>query len=190
MRSIASLAVATAFVLGCSDPAEPDHTGSMSFDYSGSLPDSPAGSFSVVGAREPFPDDFVDGAGGFTGGTAGHEYAVISGERRDGPLHLEIMLLGPHSVGVVPMCDHSQPLPTHCVSSGYWEAGSIFYYFGSVSDDPPPYPEMQVTITSLTDRRMTGTFEGVAVGYCAICGASGASDTQHLTNGRFDVPYR
>lgn len=190
MRPIRFPTVATAFVLACGDPTEPDHTGSMSFDYRGSLPDSPHGSFSVVGPREPFPDHFVNGAGGFTGGDASFQFTEITGERQSGPQVFQVTLYGLASVGAMPMCDPAAAAPTHCVHGGYWNNGTVsLYRFGAFTGGPA-YPEMRVTITTLTQRRVSGTFEGFAIGTCGTCANTSTIDTVYFTNGTFDVPYR
>ena len=190
MKPIRFPTVAAAFVLACGDPTEPDRTGSMSFDYRGSLPDSPHGSFSVVGPREPFPDHFVNGAGGFTGGDASFEYTEITGERTDGPRVFQVTLRGLSSVGLMPMCDPAAATPTRCVYGGYWNNGTTSTYRFGAFVGGPPYPAMRVTITAITDRRVSGTFEGFATGTCAACASPAATDTVYFTNGKFDVPYR
>ena len=88
------------------------------------------------------------------------------------------------------MCDPAAAAPTHCVYGGYWQNGMMsLYRFGSFAGEPP-WPEMRVTITVITDRRVRGTFEGFATGTCSTCASPSAVDTVYFSNGKFDVPYR
>ena len=189
-RSLISHLAAAVLVVGCSDPNEPDHTGSMSFDYHGSLADAPSGSFDVVGSRKPFEDTYPTGAGGFSNTEGTVTILEITGSRHEGQQEFEMLFSGPPAIGVVPMCEAATPSTTMCVLSGYWLTGmTSIYHFGSPALETPG-TTMHVTITALTDRRISGTFEGTAVGTCGTCALTTAADTVSFTNGRFDVPYR
>jgi len=188
---LARLATAV-LVAGCSNATEPDHTGSMSFDYHGSLAGAPSGHFDVVGSRNPFPDDHPTGAGGFTNTDGSLTIVEITGSRHEGPQEFSILFGGAPALGAVPMCGDAPVPATMCVSSGYWVTGpgSNLHNFGASYPYGASRPEMRVTITSLTNRRISGTFEGIAVGSCDTCTPSGVVDTVTFTSGRFDVPYR
>jgi hypothetical protein len=190
---LARLAAAAALIAGCSSATEPGHNGSMSFDYHGSLPDAPHGTFDVVGTRKFAATDYQDGAGGFSSTDGPSPIIDVTGSRHDGPQLFDILFAGPPAVGDVPMCATLAPPTAMCVASGYWQQGPLGasrHNFGDQPSFDTPRPVMHVTITALTDRRITGTFQGIAVGSCTTCALANAADTVTFTNGKFDVPYR
>jgi hypothetical protein len=192
-RSVLTHLAVVLLVVACSNTNEPDHTGSMSFDYHGSLPDAPHGTFDVVGSRKFAATDYPTGAGGFTNTDGGTTIIDVAASQHEGPQLFDMLFAGPPVVGALPMCVTLTPPTTMCVESGYWQTGPIggsLHNFGSQSSFSTPRPVMNVTIISLTDRRIAGTFEGTAVGTCATCASSTAADTVTITNGHFDVPYR
>ena len=167
-RSLLARLAAAALIAGCSSGTEPGHNGSMSFDYHGSLPDAPHGTFDVVGSRKVGATNDPTGAGGFISTDGPATIIDVTGSEHDGPQVLDILLAGPPALGVVPMCVALIPTAM-CVGSGFWETGPLGgsrHNFGDQSVSTTPMPVMHVTITALTDRRITGTFEGIAVGRC------------------------
>lgn len=130
------------------------------------------------------------GARGFTSGNPPFEHTEITGELQAGPQALRITLYGLASVGAMPMCDPALATREHCVDGGYWINGTTsLYRFGSYTG-AAPYPEMRLSITAITGRRVTGTFEGFAIGTCTTCNDKASVDTVYFTNGKFDVPHR
>ena len=192
-RLVLARLAAAALVVACSSSTEPGHNGSMSFDYHGSLPDAPHGTFNVVGSRKPGADNYPTGAGGFITTDFGQTTFDVTGSQHEGPQVLDIVFGGPPAIGAAPMCVGPGFSTTMCVSGGYWQTGPLggsHHNFGSEVSIDTSAPVMSVMITALTNERMTGTFEGIAVGICTTCAQSNAVDTVTFTNGRFDVPYR
>ncbi|MFL5563349.1 MAG: hypothetical protein ACJ79K_17930 [Gemmatimonadaceae bacterium] len=192
-RSLLARLAAALLLVACSNSTEPGHNGSMAFDYHGSLPDAPHGTFDVVGSRKFAAQNYPTGAGGFISTDGPNTIIDVTGSQHDGPQLFDIVFAGPPALGPVPMCLTPTTPTSMCVVSGYWQTGPLggsHHNFGSQASFDTPRPVMHVTITALTNDRITATFEGIAVGTCATCALAGSADTVTFINGRFDVPYR
>lgn len=173
---------------GCSGATGPEPSGSMSFTYHGSAPGSSGGSFSVEGPRSPFLADIK-----VTGAVA-HRYTIedaprfeVIGASAEQSQLFSITIYGVPGVGMLPQCETAT---TDCVHSGrFWSTYNSRYFHGSVGAQPP-YPEVAVTITEITESRVRGTFEGMVIGHCYTCPDPLLSDTVTISSGQFDVPFR
>ena len=180
---------AASLLTACSDSTGPEPSGSMSFTYQGSMPGSASGSFSVEGPRRPFVYAAqVTGAVAGRTGEGNSRSIEVAGSDASLSQDFSIRIFGEPSVGVLPTCEGSA---TDCVDGGhFWPDPASIHYFGSNQSSDPPYPQVTVTITEMSDLRVRGTFEGIVIGTCGTCADQLAPDTITISAGQFDVPFR
>lgn len=173
----------------CSDATGPVPSGSMSFTYQGSAPGSPSGSFSVEGSGKPsIFDAAVTGAMARRSTGEDSQFLDVSGSSAAQSQYFSITIYGAPGVGMLPSCEVAT---TDCVEGGYFRSGTnSSHWHGPGQYTQPPYPEVTVTITEITESRVRGTFKGMVIGYCNTCPDPLAPDTLTISAGQFDVPFR
>ncbi len=186
--SLCFLLLPAVMMAGCSDATGPAPSGSVSFTYHGSAPGSVSGSFSVEGSGKPsIFDAAVTGAMARRSTGEDSPYLEISGSSAAPSQYFSITIFGAPGVGMLPSCEVAT---TDCVYNGYFRSASNSYWHGSGLYTQPPYPEVTVTITGITESRVRGTFEGMVIGSCGTCTDPLAPDTLTISAGQFDVPFR
>lgn len=173
----------------CSDATGPAPSGSMSFTYHGSAPGSPSGSFSVEGTGKPLWNDVaVSGAMARRLTAEDAQFLEVFGASAVHSQYFSIFIYGMPGVGMLPSCEVAA---TDCVQNGhFWSSFNSRYSHGWGLHRQPPYPEVTVTITEITESRVRGTFEGIVIGNCHTCPDPLAPDTLAISAGLFDVPFR
>ena len=191
MRSppLCFLLLAAVLLSACSDATAPAPSGSMSFTYHGSAPGSSSGSFSVEGTGKPLWNDVaVTGTMARRFHGEDFEWFEVIGSSAAQSQYFSITIYGVPGVGILPSCEVAT---TECVHNGdFWSSFQSRYHHGWGQSIPPPYPEVTVTITGITESRVRGTFQGIVIGHCDTCPDPLVPDTITISGGQFDVPFR
>jgi hypothetical protein len=179
---LAAVAIA-AVVISCggNDVTAPKEPGTLSFAYSGLL----TGTFDASGTlNDPFGEDDPDDEGGaaydFTSDNPGElsTYHIMAKDPTVNDFHDEftIDLANVNEPGTFTMCPEVLPA-TGCVLAGSFYPQNSDEFLGFHA-----FTVATVTVTSLTSRRIQGTFTATA--------KTSVTDPIFITNGTFDVPIR